>query len=312
MSAPNYEPEFLSAHKDANEGPRLTAFTHFVWKFKIPYLVVFVLVGVGLDQVTKIWAQGALAKEVSEARWEKDEGPLDDNRYTLMNDPKEQPVLVQLSKAAQTKGTCNKKNLRRLRSPESKHGYRLDGTSLTLDGDCEVTNASDEDVAVVVRTKVPGFLHANTIVVIPKAFNFRYAENRAAAFSLTSSIPAPIRRPLLVVVASLAMLLLLGWFLTMKQPDGILQTALLCIVCGAVGNLIDRVRLGYVIDFIDWRAGFINEKWPPWPTFNIADVFIVVGAGLVILRTLKPLYPEDQDDKNHGQAEDASAQLEAE
>lgn len=133
------------------------------------------------------------------------------------------------------------------------------------------------------------------MVVIPNCFNFRYAENRAAAFSMTRSFPDWFRMPFLIAFSSLAMLAVALWYFRMRSPDGLLLTALAFIEAGAVGNLIDRIRLGYVIDFIDWYAGFINKDWPSWPTFNIADSCIVLGACLVIYRTFRPLYEPDAD-----------------
>ena len=62
------------------------------------------------------------------------------------------------------------------------------------------------------------------------------------------------------------------------QGQKLLQTGLMLILGGAIGNLIDRVRIGYVVDFIDW-----HYKNHHWPTFNIADVAISVGVGLFIL-----------------------------
>lgn len=134
------------------------------------------------------------------------------------------------------------------------------------------------------------------VVVIPGALNFRYAENPAAAFSLTRSFPDWFRMPFLVSFSVLAMLIVGVWYFRMRRPDGLLLSALSLIVAGAIGNFIDRVRLGYVIDFIDAHAGFINPSWPPWPTFNIADSCIVVGALLVVFRTLRPLYPEEDEE----------------
>ena len=56
------------------------------------------------------------------------------------------------------------------------------------------------------------------------------------------------------------------------------QSALILIFGGAIGNLIDRVQIGYVIDFIDWHYNGYH-----WPTFNVADISISVGVGLLII-----------------------------
>lgn len=139
------------------------------------------------------------------------------------------------------------------------------------------------------------FRKAHNVVVIPNAFQFSYAENEAAAFSLTRSIPLKWRRPLLLAASLLGTLLVLGWFLSLKAADGLLLFAFPLIVSGAIGNFIDRVRLKYVIDFIDVYAGFINPSWLHWPTFNIADICIVVGALAVLLRTFT-MPAEDEED----------------
>lgn len=136
-----------------------------------------------------------------------------------------------------------------------------------------------------------------SIEVVPGFFNFKYAENPAAAFSLTGSLPDWLRRPMLLLISSLASLFLIVWYLKMREADALLMTAFALIVAGAVGNLIDRARLGYVIDFLDlyishpgmarWLAEHLGTAH--WPTFNIADMCIVGGAIGVIFRTVRPL-----------------------
>lgn len=156
-----------------------------------------------------------------------------------------------------------------------------------------------------VEERVQQHVAVRTIEVIPGFLNWRYAENRAAAFSLTQSIPESARRPLLLSVSSLACILITAWYLRMRVADGLLLTSFVLIVAGALGNLIDRARLAYVIDFIDvyvshdglsaWlRAphtvfGIHFRLSDHWPTFNIADSCIVAGAIGVMLRTVKPL-----------------------
>jgi signal peptidase II len=117
------------------------------------------------------------------------------------------------------------------------------------------------------------------IDVFSSWFAFRYAENRAAAFSLTETIPLALRMPLLIAI-SVAAVAGVVWYLYKLGPSArISQVALGLILGGAIGNLIDRGQLGYVIDFIDWHwAG----KWH-FPTFNIADSAIVVGGAVLIL-----------------------------
>jgi signal peptidase II len=151
-----------------------------------------------------------------------------------------------------------------------------------------------------------------TIEIIPGLFNFKYAENRAAAFSLTTSVPERVRRPLLLLISLVACSFIVFWYLKLKEPDPLLMTCFAFIVGGALGNLIDRARLGYVIDFIDFyvsspslTAWLDAEHAVPlvgrvrlsshWPTFNIADTGIVIGAFGVVFRTMRqPKQAEDQ------------------
>ncbi|MES2504010.1 MAG: signal peptidase II [Myxococcota bacterium] len=125
----------------------------------------------------------------------------------------------------------------------------------------------------------PGqFYPFKEITVIPKVFNLIYKENPAAAFSITSSIPDWIRKPLLTTVSIVASLFFLVWYFRLKNPDRLILVSFSLIMGGAIGNLIDRMRLGYVIDFLDVHAAFLGYAGSHWPTFNIADSAIVVGA----------------------------------
>ena len=120
------------------------------------------------------------------------------------------------------------------------------------------------------------------IKVIDSWFWFRYAENRAAAFSLTQSIPEWIRMPLLIAVSVGAIVGVLIWLKRLGPKAKIMQISLGLILGGALGNLIDRVRLGYVVDFIDWHLRGVNPSYT-FPTFNVADSAIVCGGILVLL-----------------------------
>lgn len=169
----------------------------------------------------------------------------------------------------------------------------------------EVADPSSPTGMKRVEERVTEHVAVRTIEVIPGLFNFKYAENRAAAFSLTQSIPEGARRPMLLSVSILACILIAVWYMRIKVADGLLMTAFALIIAGALGNLIDRARLSYVIDFLDFyitqpslsswlRAphsflGLSFRLSDHWPTFNIADSCIVGGAIGVIIRTLKPL-----------------------
>jgi signal peptidase II len=113
--------------------------------------------------------------------------------------------------------------------------------------------------------------------VIPGFLSFIYAENTGVAFSQFQD-KGELGRWTLAALAMLAAIGVLIYFLkTPRNEDKILGACAL-LIAGICGNLTDRVRLGYVIDFID-----VHFKSFHWPTFNIADASICVGAVLIVL-----------------------------
>ena len=117
-----------------------------------------------------------------------------------------------------------------------------------------------------------------SLPVIPGLFSLTYIRNQGAAFGILAE--SSIRIPFFICVSLLAMLAIL-WFLRTRQNSQRLGNVGLSLVfAGALGNLIDRIRLGEVIDFIDvyWRQHH-------WPAFNIADSAITVGVVLLLFET---------------------------
>ncbi len=108
-------------------------------------------------------------------------------------------------------------------------------------------------------------LQGSSIPVIRNAFHVTFVCNTGAAFGMFREHPH-----LFVIIAALA-IVLIGYFLARKASvlNAAEKTALSLILGGTLGNLTDRIRLGYVIDFIDLRV---------WPVFNLADTFITIGA----------------------------------
>jgi len=113
--------------------------------------------------------------------------------------------------------------------------------------------------------------------VIPNFLNFAYATNKGVAFSMFDD-GGDTGRWGLSAVASVAAVLVLFYFWRIPRANDRLLGALALLLAGIVGNLTDRLRLGYVIDFIDVQFG----SWH-YPTFNVADAAICVGAGLLII-----------------------------
>jgi signal peptidase II len=118
-------------------------------------------------------------------------------------------------------------------------------------------------------------LPGHPIDLIPKVLALAYVENRNAAFGLGSSIPASAR---LWILLGLTSLLTLALALAMiRSADLASRIGFGMTIAGALGNIIDRARQGYVVDFIYWHGGF------SWPNFNVADIMVCVGVGVLVL-----------------------------
>ncbi|MEF2229495.1 MAG: signal peptidase II [Pseudodesulfovibrio sp.] len=114
--------------------------------------------------------------------------------------------------------------------------------------------------------------------VIPGFFNLVHVLNRGAAWGFLDSDHIAWQRPLFIVVGLFA-LGVIGYMLrTADTSDRWLIHGLGLIAGGAVGNLLDRVRLGVVVDFLDFYAGDYH-----WPAFNVADIALTAGAGCILL-----------------------------
>ena len=115
------------------------------------------------------------------------------------------------------------------------------------------------------------------ISVISGFLNFAYAHNTGVAFSMLDDHGNTGRWGLSIVALVAAALVLYFFWRTPRSDDRILGSLAL-LLAGIAGNVTDRLRLGYVIDFIDVQFG----SWH-YPTFNVADMAICIGAGLLIL-----------------------------
>jgi signal peptidase II len=123
------------------------------------------------------------------------------------------------------------------------------------------------------------------IPVIPGFFNITHVRNKGAAFSLFSNAPDGFRSVFFISVSLVAMAVIA--VLIKKTHERLLLVAFSLILGGAAGNLIDRVRYGEVIDFIQWYV----KSWY-WPSFNVADSAITVG---VCLLAIDMLFHKKQD-----------------
>ena len=110
-------------------------------------------------------------------------------------------------------------------------------------------------------------------------FNLTYAHNTGAAFSFLSSAGG-WQRWLFTGLALVMSSVIAVWLARLQKHETLMAIALSLVLGGAIGNLIDRIAYGYVIDFLD-----VYYKTWHWPAFNIADSAICVGVGLMVLES---------------------------
>jgi signal peptidase II len=126
---------------------------------------------------------------------------------------------------------------------------------------------------------LPQRMATREITLLREFLDFQYAENCGGAFGLLHGASEAVRKPffLLVTVGAIAFIVFL--YRDLERGQKASKWALPLVLGGAIGNLVDRVRLGYVVDFI--HAHWHNRHH--WPTFNVADIAITVGIGLMLL-----------------------------
>lgn len=112
-------------------------------------------------------------------------------------------------------------------------------------------------------------------------FNFTLMHNKGAAFSFLSNAGG-WQRWFFTIIAVVISIVLIVWITRLKNQEKWLGFGLAFVLGGAIGNVIDRIHLGYVIDFIQWFANWGGETHY-WPAFNIADAAIFVGTGLILI-----------------------------
>jgi signal peptidase II len=124
--------------------------------------------------------------------------------------------------------------------------------------------------------------YADRIPVIEGFFYLTHVRNPGAAFGLFADGDPQIRLAIFIGVSVLAVAIILSFFRQLAPGDRLSALALGLILGGAVGNLLDRVFRGEVVDFLHFRLW----RGYSWPDFNLADSFIVVGVGFLVLELL--------------------------
>lgn len=130
-------------------------------------------------------------------------------------------------------------------------------------------------IGIILLDQISKFLIENSmelgdsIPVIEGIFHITYILNPGAAFGILEN-----QRLFFILIATI-MILMTGYiYPRIPQKSKMLRLSVGMLFGGAVGNLIDRIRTGLVVDFFDFKI---------WPIFNIADIFIVVGVGMIII-----------------------------
>jgi len=119
-------------------------------------------------------------------------------------------------------------------------------------------------------------------------FQFTYIQNRGAAFGMLSDA-----RWVFLILSTVAIIGIIGYVAWKRPKSKLVLTALSLIVGGGIGNMIDRVKLGYVVDFLDFCALPNLWKW----IFNVADACAVIGACLLILYLVIDIIKTDKAEK---------------
>ncbi len=127
-----------------------------------------------------------------------------------------------------------------------------------------------------------------SIPVWEGVLHLTYVENRGAAFGILQN-----KVWLFVIVALIAISVMVFVLWKFKARSKVLNLGLCFVMAGAVGNMIDRITLGFVVDFLDFRL-------IDFPVFNIADIFVCIGAGLIAIFVI---FIEDKLNSNPKEAE---------
>ena len=132
----------------------------------------------------------------------------------------------------------------------------------------------DQITKAIVFQKI-AFLSSQSI--IPGFFNLTHIHNRGAIFGLFSQSESQLLHIVLMLATLVALALVVYYFFSTPPAEKLSKISLSLILAGALGNLVDRIFRGYVIDFLDLYV----KKWH-WPSFNVADSCVTIGAFLLV------------------------------
>jgi len=121
----------------------------------------------------------------------------------------------------------------------------------------------------------------HSINIIPGFFNLTHIHNPGGAFGFFANQSPLFRQILFVFVSSLAVFLIFIFYNNTPRSQPFLATGLAMVIGGAIGNLVDRIRFGKVVDFLDFYIANTH-----WPAFNVADSAISIGSAIFIFHLI--------------------------
>jgi signal peptidase II len=129
-------------------------------------------------------------------------------------------------------------------------------------------------------------LEGEILPVIANLFNITHVHNMGAAFGFLSESHPDFRKIFFLAMPPIALLIILAILRGIKESDKWVIAALSSVFGGAIGNYIDRLHYGYVIDFLDFTVVYSPTSNPPgrfvYPSFNVADIAIVCGVAVLL------------------------------
>jgi len=127
-----------------------------------------------------------------------------------------------------------------------------------------------------------------TINVIGNFFTISFIMNSGIAFGIFDQNKSPLKTPLLIIISIIALALIFYIFISLPKTVKLSGLSMGLVFGGAIGNIIDRVVRGRVVDFLDFdfpdiSINFLNFKLTRWPTFNIADSCVLIGIIMLLI-----------------------------
>ena len=136
-----------------------------------------------------------------------------------------------------------------------------------------------------------------SITVIPKVFNITYIQNRGAAFGMLAN-----HRWVFMIISTVAIIGMTVYLFRFCKEGAFFKIGLSLVISGGIGNMIDRVAYGYVVDMLE--ATFIETLFDwSFAIFNVTDSFVCIGAGIVIFCLLRDIIKETKENKKKKESE---------